>query len=176
MRRDLHEEDSIFGEGATVHRKSMVIAACAALVLLGMPASPAGAATVLGGRYVGCYGINKKGNYNRVRATVVGLINAEHRVAGRGTLGVSASCQRVNSLPVSEMHVYKVQLRRSDGYVFATAGPVGTRTKAKIGATTGFASVRCGVAMRVWEDIGYRYYDGSRVRPYWIHGPYFYRC
>ena len=155
-------------------RKIMLLALTALLALVLLPASAASAKSS-DGSFLGCYGIQKKGNYNRVRAGVRGDV-VGHNVAAHTTLAVSRSCQRVNSIPVIEMHIYSAVLRTKHGTVLVSTGGVSTRTKAEITKQSRHVHVKCGTAVRVQEKIGYTYYDRSVVRPFVVHGPYFFVC
>jgi hypothetical protein len=153
----------------------MWIAVCAALAFVALPAASASATNQPGSNFLGCYGIHKKGNYNWVRAHVWAGTNSAHRIAGAANLGVSAACQRINSLPVVTMTIYRVELK-SRGRALASAGSVSTSRKALISRATPYVGVACGVPMQSWAEIGYKYYNRSYVRAFWIHGPRFYRC
>jgi hypothetical protein len=107
---------------------------------------------------------------------VHGDVISGHRVSANSSLAVTRTCQRLNSIPVIEMHIYKVVLRTSHGHVLAAAGGVSTRHKAEITQQTHHVTVKCGTAVRVQEKIGYTYYDRSVVRPFSVHGPYFFAC
>jgi hypothetical protein len=157
-----------------VPRKILLLVLTALLALVMLPASVA-SAKASDGNFVGCYGIQKKGNYNRVRAALHGDI-VGHTVSAHGTLAVSRSCQRVNSLPVIELRIYKVLLKNENGKVLVATGGVSTRHDAEIGKHTRHVKVKCGVAVRVQEKIGYTYYDNSLVRPFVVHGPPFFVC
>jgi hypothetical protein len=156
-----------------VIKKLSVIAVAATLALTLMPATSAVAASSRGG-YAGCYGIKKKGNYNDVRLAVTGLIRGR-QVAAFAKQSVTYKCQRVNSIPVVRMWLDKVTLKVGR-HAVATAGPRVTTGRAKVQAQTRYRTVRCGREMRVYARFHYKYYDGSRVRPFSIHGPAFSRC
>jgi hypothetical protein len=164
----------ISGEESAVPRKFLVLTMTALLALVPLPASAASAKST-GGSFLGCFGIKKKGNYNHVRAGVHGDITG-HKVAAYATLAVSATCQRLNSLPVIEMNIYTAVLKTASGTVLAHTGRVSTRHKAEITKHTRHVSVKCGTALRVQEKIGYTYYDRSVVRPFWVRGPVFFAC
>lgn len=155
-------------------RKFLLLGLTALLALAVLPA-PAASAKSSGGSFLGCYGIKKKGNYNRVRAGVHGDI-VGHNVSARTSLAVTRSCQRVNSIPVIEMHIYSAVLRTKHGTVLVSTGGVSTRTKGEITKASKHVHVKCGTAVRVQEKIGYTYYDRSVVRPFVIHGGYFFVC
>lgn len=154
-------------------KKLGLVAIVATLALVLMPATGAVAAASRGG-YAACYGIKKKGNYNDVRLLVTGLIQGR-RVAAFAKQSVTIKCQRVNSIPVVTMWLDKVQLRVGKRIV-ASKGPRVAVGKAKVQAQTAYHTVRCGRLMHVFARFHYKYYDGSRVRPFWIHGPVFSRC
>jgi hypothetical protein len=156
-----------------VIKKLLVIAVAATLALTLMPATSAVASGGRGG-FAGCYSIKKKGNYNAVRLAVTGLVRGR-QVAAFGRQSVTFKCQRVNSIPVVTMWLDKVQLRVGR-HTVAAAGPRVTTSKAKVQAQTRYRTVRCGKLMHVYARFHYKYYDGSRVRPFWIHGPAFSRC
>lgn len=155
-------------------RKIVLLVLTALLALVLLPASVA-SAKVSDGNFVGCYGIEKKGNYNRVRAALHGDI-VDHTVSAHGTLSVTLSCQRVNSLPVIELRIYTVLLKNANGKILVSTGGVSTRHDTEIGRHTKHVRVKCGVAVRVQEKIGYTYYDNSLVRPFVVHGPQFFVC
>jgi hypothetical protein len=157
-----------------VPRKIMLLVLTALLALAVLPVSAA-AAKSSDGSFLGCYGIQKKGNYNRVRAGGRGDVIG-HKVAAHTTLAVSPSCQRINSLPVIEMHIYSAVLRTKHGTVLVSTGGVSTRTKGEITKQSRHVHVKCGTAVRVQEKIGYTYYDRSVVRPFVVHGSYFFVC
>ena len=99
-----------------------------------------------------------------------------HNVAANASLAVTRSCQRVNSIPVIELHIYSTVLRTKHGTVLASTGGVSTRKKGEISKASKHVHVKCGTAVRVQEKIGYTYYDHSVVRPFVIHGGYFFVC
>jgi uncharacterized membrane protein len=160
-------------ESIAVIKKLSVIAVAATLALTLMPATSAVAAASRGG-YAGCYGIKKKGNYNDVRLAVTGLVRGR-TVAAFAKQSVTYKCQRVNSIPVVTMWLDKVMLRVGRRTV-ASAGPRVTTSRAKVQAQTRYRTVRCGRLMHVYARFHYKYYDGSTVRPFTIHGPAFSRC
>jgi uncharacterized membrane protein len=164
----------ICAEEFAVPRKFLLLSVTALLALVSLPASAASAKSS-GGSFLGCYGIKKKGNYNHVRAGVHGDISG-HTVAAQATLAVTATCQRLNSLPVVEMHIYTAVLKTATGTVLAHTGGVSTRHKAEITRHTRHVGVKCGTALRVEEKIGYTYYDHSVVRPFVVHGSPFFAC
>jgi len=154
------------------------IGALAAAALLGvvlMPAASASAAKANPGSYVGCYGIKKKGNYNDVRLGVTGLINGA-KVAAYANEMVSASCQRVNSLPVINMKIHYVLLSVNKVHVAKSGAVSNGGKKAAIHAQSPYATVKCGAKIVVYALVSYSYYDGSKVHPFVIHGPAFKRC
>ena len=153
------------------------IGALATAALLGVVLMPAASADAKAspGTYVGCYGIKKKGNYNDVRLGVTGLINGT-KVAAYANEQVSASCQKVNSLPVINMKIYYVLLSVNKVHV-AKSGTVGNGgKKGAIHAQSPYATVKCGAKIVVYAKVSYSYYDSSKVRPFIIHGPAFKRC
>src|ERR1700709_1450083 len=109
-------------EEPAVPRTIMLLVLTALLALALLPAAVASAASS-DGIFLGCYGIKKKGNYNRVRAGVHGDV-VRHDVAADATLAVTRSCQRVNSIPVIEMHIYGAVLRTKHGAVLSSPGGV----------------------------------------------------
>jgi hypothetical protein len=161
-------------EESSVPRKIVLLAVTALIALALLPAAAASARSS-DGSFLGCYGIKKKGNYNHVRAGVHGDV-VGHKVSAHASLAVTRSCQKVNSIPVIEMHIYKATLRTAHGTVLASTGGVSTRTKGKITKHSRHVHVKCGVAVRVQEKIGYTYYDHSVVRPFYVHGSYFFVC
>jgi hypothetical protein len=163
-----------FREESVVPRKVVLLVLTALVALVLLPA-PAASAKASGGSFLGCYGIKKKGNYNHVRAGVHGDISG-HKVSAHASLGVTATCQRLNSLPVIEMHIYTVVLETEGGKVLVHTGGVSTRHKAEIAKHSKHVDVKCGTAVRVQEKVGYTYYDHSVVRPFVVHGPPFFAC
>lgn len=157
-------------------KKSLIIAFGAMLVAVLLPATEANAASIGGSHRVACFTINKKGNYNDVRAGVLGESNKLGQVAGYASLGVSASCQRVNSIPVITMHLNKVILKLTSGQILETRGSKSTSTKGSISEKTKYRYVRCGLHMYVEENISYTYYDHSHVRAFWYKSASFKRC
>ena len=154
-------------------RKIVLLVLTALLALALLPASAA-SARISDGNFLACYGIKKKGNYNDVRLAVTGLIRGR-QVAAFAKQSVTYKCQRVNSIPVVTMWLDKVPLRVGR-HAVASAGPRVTTSRAKVQAQTRYRTVRCGRLMRVYARFHYKYYDGSRVRPFSIHGPAFSRC
>ena len=151
---------------------TLLVAAALAVVLMPAVSAEAKAGT---GRYIGCYGIKKKGNYNDVRLGIIGQFK-NGTVSAYANESVSASCQRVNSLPVINMTIYYT-LIRVNGVIRAKSGGVNNGgKKAAIHAQSPFAGVRCGAKIVVYAKVSYTYYDKSRVRPFVIHGPAFTRC
>ena len=121
----------------------------------------------------GCYGINKKGNYNRLQIEVSG-VRSGSRVAARAQEAVTARCQRVNSMPISRMvidHVWLVV----NGHTRSGAGIAQTTTHASVSRRTGFVSVSCTATVQAIARVHYVYYDRAAVRPFRIFGPKFSR-
>jgi type IV secretory pathway protease TraF len=146
--------------------------AVAAAVLL--PSSPAFAA-IYKGNYSGCYSIKKKGNYNDIRVGSVGVVD-NGKVAGYGSLKLTAGCQKLNSLPVTNFHIYGVTIS-VNGHPVATSGSADAHhRKSAIHQQTRAIPVKCGKTLQVAVRVSYRYYDGAIVRPFTVKGHTFKRC
>lgn len=156
-------------------RKTRVVGlalAIAAAVLL--PSSPAFASSYKG-NYSGCYSIRKKGNYNRIRVGSVGVID-NGKVAGYGSLKLTAGCQKLNSLPITNFHIYGVTLTVNGRKVASSPTADAHHRKAAIHQQTPSVPVKCGKTVQVAVRVSYRYYDGAIVRPFTVEGPKFKRC
>lgn len=146
--------------------------AVAAAVLL--PCSPAAAASYKG-NYAACYSIKKKGNYNHIRVGSVGVLT-DGKVAGYGSLKLTAGCQKVNSLPITNFHIYGVTIS-VNGHPVATSGTADAHhRKSAIHQQTRAIPVKCSKTLQVSVRVSYRYYDGAIVRPFTVTGPKFHRC
>jgi hypothetical protein len=150
---------------------STVVVAVAVL----LPASPAGAATYKG-KYSGCYSIKKKGNYNRIRLGSTGVIQGG-QAAGYGSLKLTFSCQRLNSVPISNFHIYWVGLRVNGRQVATSTSADAHYRSASLHRETRFVSVSCSKELRVAMRVSYRFYGQNlAVRPFTVVGPIFHRC
>jgi hypothetical protein len=156
-------------------KKLGALAASAALAVTLLPAASAQAKATTPGSNVGCYSIKKKGNYNDVRLGVTRVVSGT-KVAAYANAMVSASCQKVNSLPIINMYIYWTILSVNGRHVAQSGGVGNGGTKGSIHAQSPFATVPCGARAVVYAKVSYSYYDGSRVRPFVISGPAFRRC
>lgn len=150
---------------------ALVLAVAAAVLLPGSPAF----ATGFKGNYSGCFSIKKKGNYNRIRVASVGVVD-NNKVAGFGSLKLTAGCQRLNSLPITNFHIYGVTLSVNGHKVATSPSADAHHRKAAIHQQTRSVSVGCGKTVQVAVRVSYRYYDGAIVRPFTVNGPKFHRC
>lgn len=156
-------------------KKLVAVVACAALAVVALPAASAEAKSNPGAS-VGCYTVKKKGNYNDVRLGVTSVSASGHRVAAYGNEMVTASCQKVNSIPVVNMHIYWA-LVSVNGVHKAISGLAGNgNTRPAIHVQSPFTTVPCGASVVIWERVSYSYYDHTQVRPFVIHGPAFRVC
>ncbi len=134
---------------------------------------PAVSAQAYPGTTAGCYGIKKKGNYNRLHIEVSG-VRSGNRIAARAEEGVTARCQRVNSMPLVRLvidHTWLVV----NGRTRAGAGIHQTTSHASVSSRTGFVSVSCTATLQAIAKVHYVYYDHATVRAFRVFGPKFSR-
>ncbi len=151
-------------------RRSIVALVVTALTWTLLPAVTAQAYP---GTTAGCFGIKKKGNYNRLHIEVSG-VRSGSRVAARAEEAVTARCQRVNSLPIVRMVIDHTWLVVS-GHTRAGAGIHQTTTHGSVSSRTAFVSVACTATLQAIAKVHYVYYDHSTVRAFRVFGPKFSR-
>lgn len=156
-------------------RKLLLLVLAAVLTLLVVPSASADA-TIPKGSFAHCYTIQKKGRYNDVEAGAKVTQNAEDARV-HGFVAVSKDCQKVNSVPIVRITILHARLRNLATGATVRMSPGHSATKKGIvRSTTALKYVPCHTAYQASVEISYAYQDKFHVRPFWIHGPKFYRC